>query len=57
MRAFANAAMATMHVEILHGKDAHHMAEAIFKGLARALDAATRLDPRVSGVPSTKKVL
>lgn len=57
VRAFANAAMATMHVEILHGKDAHHMAEAIFKGLARALDAATRLDPRVSGVPSTKKVL
>lgn len=57
VRAFANAAMATVHVEILHGKDAHHMAEAIFKGLARALDAATRPDPRVRGVPSTKDVL
>lgn len=57
VRAFANAAMATVHVEILHGKDAHHMAEAIFKGLARALDAATRVDSRVSGVPSTKDVL
>jgi imidazoleglycerol-phosphate dehydratase len=33
------------------------MAEAIFKGLARALDQATRLDPRVSGVPSTKDLL
>ena len=57
VRAFATAAMATVHVEILHGKDAHHMAEAIFKGLARALDAATRKDSRVSGVPSTKEVL
>jgi imidazoleglycerol-phosphate dehydratase len=33
------------------------MAEAIFKGLARAMDAATRLDPRVTGIPSTKDVL
>lgn len=57
MRAFSHAALATVHIEILHGKDAHHMAEAIFKGLARALDAATRLDSRVSGIPSTKKVL
>lgn len=57
VRGFTNAAMATVHVEILHGKDAHHMAEAIFKGLARALDAATRHDARVSGVPSTKEVL
>ena len=57
VRAFATAAMATVHVEILHGKDAHHKAEAIFKGLARALDAATRHDARVTGVPSTKEVL
>jgi imidazoleglycerol-phosphate dehydratase len=57
MRAFANTAMATVHIEILHGKDAHHMAEAMFKGLARALDAATRHDARVTGVPSTKDVL
>lgn len=43
-----------LHVAMLDGRDAHHMAEAIFKGLARALDQATRMDPRVQGVPSTK---
>lgn len=57
LRAFAGALLANLHVDILRGKDAHHMAEAIFKGLARALDMATRVDPRVSGVPSTKEVL
>ena len=57
VRGFANAILANVHVEIRYGKDAHHMAEAIFKGLARALDYATKLDPRVSGVPSTKDVL
>jgi imidazoleglycerol-phosphate dehydratase len=46
-----------VHIDILRGKDAHHMAEAMFKGLARALDAATRHDPRVTGIPSTKEVL
>lgn len=43
-----------LHVALLDGRDAHHMAEAVFKGLGRALDQATRLDPRVQGVPSTK---
>ncbi len=43
-----------LHVDILAGKDAHHMAEGVFKALARALDQATRVDPRVDGVPSTK---
>jgi imidazoleglycerol-phosphate dehydratase len=57
IRAFAHNLAANVHVEILYGRDSHHMAEAIFKGLARALDQATRLDPRVSGVPSTKDVL
>lgn len=57
VRGFANAILANVHVEIQYGKDAHHMAEAIFKGLARALDTATRLDSRVSGIPSTKDVL
>lgn len=46
-----------LHVDILAGRDAHHMAEGVFKALARALDAATQLDPRVEGVPSTKGVL
>lgn len=46
-----------LHVDILDGRDAHHMAEGVFKALARALDAATRIDSRVEGVPSTKGVL
>ena len=57
MRGFANNAGVNLHTEILYGRDAHHMAEALFKGLARAADAATRIDPRVSGIPSTKDVL
>jgi imidazoleglycerol-phosphate dehydratase len=43
-----------LHVTLLDGRDTHHMAEAVFKGLARALDQATQIDPRVQGVPSTK---
>jgi imidazoleglycerol-phosphate dehydratase len=57
LRAFAGALLANLHVDILRGRDAHHMAEAIFKGLARALDMATKVDPRVTGIPSTKEVL
>lgn len=44
----------TMHVEVLAGRDAHHIAEAEFKAFARALRKAVELDDRVSGVPSTK---
>ena len=54
LRAFSVHAGANLHAEILYGRDAHHMAEAIFKGLAKAVDAACQLDPRVEGVPSTK---
>ena len=57
LRAFTNNAGINLHVEILYGRDAHHMAEAIFKGLARSLDVASQLDPRVEGVPSTKGTL
>lgn len=46
-----------LHVDVLAGRDAHHMAEGVFKALARALDTATQIDPRVEGVPSTKGVL
>ncbi len=56
-RAFANNVMANVHAGVLYGRDAHHMAESLFKGLARALDTATRIDPRVVGVPSTKEAL
>jgi imidazoleglycerol-phosphate dehydratase len=57
MRAFAFNVGANVHTEILYGRDAHHMAEALFKGLARAMDQAMRRDPRVIGVPSTKQAL
>jgi imidazoleglycerol-phosphate dehydratase len=42
---------------MLSGRNPHHIVEATFKGLARALDAATQREPRVSGVPSTKGTL
>ncbi len=46
---------ANLHLQVEYGGNLHHMAEAAFKALARALDQATRLDPRVEGiVPSTK---
>jgi imidazoleglycerol-phosphate dehydratase len=46
-----------MHVLVRTGRDAHHIAEAQFKAVARALRDATALDPRVKGVPSTKGTL
>lgn len=54
LRAFANTVGMNLHVEILYGRDGHHMAEAIFKALAKALDMACRVDPRVKGLPTTK---
>ena len=57
LRAFSVHAGINLHVEILYGRDGHHMAEAVFKGLARAVDQACQLDPRVEGIPSTKGIL
>ena len=56
-RAVASNLRANIHVELLYGRDGHHIAEAIFKGLARALRDACERDPRVKGIPSTKDVL
>lgn len=47
----------TLHVIVHYGQNTHHMIEAVFKALGRALDEATSIDPRVQGVPSTKGVL
>ena len=55
--AFAQNAGLDLHVELRYGKSAHHVVEAIFKGLARALRAAVEIDPRVRGVPSVKGAL
>lgn len=55
---FAQTAGLTLHVETLYGENNHHIAEAAFKGLARALREAVEIDPRKAGViPSTKGVL
>ncbi|RAV09048.1 imidazoleglycerol-phosphate dehydratase HisB [Paenibacillus contaminans] len=47
----------TLHVIVHYGHNTHHMVEAVFKALGRAIDEATTIDPRVKGVPSTKGVL
>lgn len=55
-RGFSNHLQANVHAEILYGRDAHHMAEALFKGLAKALDQACRRDARREGqLPTTKE--
>ena len=54
---FAVTARCNLHARVLYGRDDHHKAEALFKALARALDAATQLDPRRGEVPSTKGTL
>ncbi len=57
VRAVASAARLTVHVRIDEGTNAHHVIEAAFKALARALRGATSLDPSEPGVPSTKGLL
>ena len=58
VESFAVTARANVHARVLYGRDDHHQAEALFKALGRALDAATQIDPRWAGnVPSTKGVL
>jgi imidazoleglycerol-phosphate dehydratase len=55
--AFSQNAGIDLHVELRYGKSPHHIVEAIFKGLARALRVAVELDPRITDVPSVKGVL
>ena len=54
---FAHNARIALHVRVLGGRDAHHIVEAQFKAVARALRDATAADPKVQGIPSTKGVL
>ena len=44
----------TVHLDLIRGDNPHHIVEAAFKAFARAFDAASTVDPRVTGVPSTK---
>ncbi|VTR78614.1 MULTISPECIES: imidazoleglycerol-phosphate dehydratase HisB [Cellulomonas] len=57
LESIAHHAAFGMHVRVLAGRDPHHVVEAQFKALARALRAAVALDPRVDGIPSTKGAL
>jgi imidazoleglycerol-phosphate dehydratase len=57
LESIAHHANITLHMRVLAGRDPHHVVEAQFKALARALRAAVALDPRVKGVPSTKGAL
>jgi len=52
--AFARSAQANVHVHLVAGQNLHHIIEISFKALARALREATELDPRMTGIPSTK---
>jgi imidazoleglycerol-phosphate dehydratase len=54
---FASAAQICLHIRVLAGRNAHHVVEAQFKAVARALRPAVAVDPRAEGVPSTKGVL
>jgi imidazoleglycerol-phosphate dehydratase len=53
-QAFANQLGMNLHIDVVKGENPHHIIEACFKALARAMESATRLDPRIQGVPSTK---
>lgn len=54
LESFVRASKVTMHIDILSGTDLHHTCEGVFKAFGRALEQATRLNPRVKGVPSSK---
>ena len=56
-KALSNHSGMTLHVNLIYGKNSHHIVEAIFKGFGRALREALSVDPRTSGVPSTKGLL
>jgi imidazoleglycerol-phosphate dehydratase len=56
-RAVSSAGLLTLHIVLHHGRNTHHIIEAIFKGCARALRAAVEPDPRITDIPSTKGVL
>ncbi len=57
LRAFTVNSRMTVHIVLRYGKNTHHCIEGIFKAFARALGQALRIDPRITGIPSTKGVL
>ena len=53
-KSFSNTLLCNLHIELKYGDNLHHMVEAVFKSVGRALDSACKLDPRSNEVPSTK---
>lgn len=53
-RSIVNHSGITLHINLIYGRDTHHILEAVFKSFGRALDQATKIDPRIKGIPSTK---
>ena len=56
-RSLVDQSRMNLHINLLYGADPHHILETLFKGFGRALNQATQIDPRISGVPSTKGTL
>jgi imidazoleglycerol-phosphate dehydratase len=56
-KALCNHARMTLHINLLYGRNSHHMVEAVFKGFGRALRQAISLDSLSASVPSTKGIL
>jgi len=56
-KALVSHAKINLHIELLYGRNLHHIFEAVFKAASRALCLASRIEPRIQGVPSTKGVL
>lgn len=54
LQAFVSNSGITLHVNVLYGRNTHHIIEAIFKGLGQALRQAVTIDPRIKGLPTTK---
>ncbi|HLR53749.1 MAG TPA: imidazoleglycerol-phosphate dehydratase HisB [Pseudogracilibacillus sp.] len=54
---FTNHAGITLHLNVAYGTNTHHIIEAVFKAFARALDAASQINPRINDIPSTKGML
>ena len=54
LQAFVSNSGITLHINVLYGRNTHHIIEAIFKGIGRALRQAVTIDPRIKGLPTTK---
>lgn len=56
-QAFVSHAKVTLHINLQYGKNSHHIIESIFKAFGKALHAASKINPEIKGIPSTKGLL